>query len=193
MNEQPLLPGFEPAPKATDSLFFAVLPDAPAIARIEALLPGLRSRHGLRGRAMEPERMHVTLHHLGNHAGLPQPLLEVAAGMAHGVAARPFTIAFDRVESFFKPRNAPLVLRGGDGIAEVAAFHETLAQAMRGAGLGAWVQPRFTPHLTLMYDDRRVPLERIEPIGWTVREFVLVRSLLGQRTHQRLMRWPLRD
>lgn len=198
MNEQPLLPGFEPAPPATDSLFFAVMPEPQAIAPIEALLPGLRKRHGLRGRAAEPARMHVTLHHLGNHAGLPQPLVRQAAEMAQAVAeaAPPFTITFDRVESFFKPRNSPLVLRGSDGpggLAGVIAFRQRLAEAMQGAGLGAWVQPRFAPHLTLMYDDRRLPPEAIEPIGWTVREFVLVHSLLGRHRYVVLHRWRLAD
>ena len=32
---------------------------------------------------------------------------------------------------------------------------------------------------------------RIEPIGWTAHEFVLVRSLLGRGTHVPVMRWPL--
>jgi 2'-5' RNA ligase len=31
----------------------------------------------------------------------------------------------------------------------------------------------------------------IEPITWTVNEFVLVRSLVGQGRHEVLARWPL--
>ncbi len=192
MNEPPSLPSTEPAPRATDSLFFAVQPDAPAIARIEALLPDLRSRHGLRGKAMEPQRLHVTLHHLGNHAGVPEALLALAGEAAQQVRRQPFMLSFDRVESFFKPRNSPLVLRGDDGLAGVTALQAALADAMRAVGLGARVQQRFTPHLTLMYDDQRVRAEAIEPIAWSVREFVLLRSLLGQRTYVPLARWPLR-
>jgi len=180
-----------PAPKVTDSLFFAVMPDAPAIARIEALMQRVRAVHGLRGKAMEPERLHVTLHHLGSHAGVPGEVLRQAEQAAQAVVAQPFEITFDRVASFAKPRNSPLVLQGGEGVAGVEALQQTLGRALHGAGLGARVQPRFTPHLTLMYDDACVPEEPVEPVGWTVHEFVLVRSLLGQRRHVPLARWSL--
>jgi 2'-5' RNA ligase len=46
----------------------------------------------------------------------------------------------------------------------------------------------FTPHVTLLYDARDVDEYPIEPIGWTVKEFVLIRSLNG---HEHLVRWPL--
>jgi len=46
----------------------------------------------------------------------------------------------------------------------------------------------FTPHVTLLYDARDVEEYPIEPIGWTVKEFVLIRSSNG---HEHLVRWPL--
>jgi 2'-5' RNA ligase len=48
----------------------------------------------------------------------------------------------------------------------------------------------FTPHVTLLYDRRNVEEQPIEPISWTVREFVLIHSMQG---HTHLARWPLRN
>lgn len=64
---------------------------------------------------------------------------------------------------------------------------------MTATGLGRWVERNFTPHVTLLYDDRSVAPQAIEPIAWTVREFVLVHSLLGRTEHRILGRWSLND
>jgi len=98
------------------------------------------------------------------------------------------------VESFRnRPRSRPLVLRGGgDGVAAVTAFQKTLGKAMESAGLGKRVEKRFTPHVTLLYDDRALREQATARVGWTVREFALVHSLLGKTQHNLLGRWPLR-
>ena len=57
--------------------------------------------------------------------------------------------------------------------------------------LGKWVKPGFTPHVTMLYDRRRVPGQSIEPIGWRVTRFVLVHSLLRKTEHRRLGEWEL--
>ena len=75
-----------------------------------------------------------------------------------------------------KPGHLPLVLRG-EGAAGVTALQNALGNALAKAGLGA---RQSAPHLTLLYDARRIDEQPIEPIDWTVREFVLVHSLLGQ-------------
>jgi 2'-5' RNA ligase len=62
---------------------------------------------------------------------------------------------------------------------------------MTRVGLGRWVVPRFTPHLTLLYDNRYVEGRDVEPIAWSVREFVLIHSVLGKTRHIHLGRWPL--
>jgi 2'-5' RNA ligase len=36
-----------------------------------------------------------------------------------------------------------------------------------------------------------VPEQKIEPVEWTVREIVLVHSLLGRTEHRPLARWTL--
>jgi 2'-5' RNA ligase len=96
-------------------------------------------------------------------------------------------VAFDRVTSF--AGSDALVLRGGDGVDGIVMFHHTLGVAMRKSGLSAGSQ--FTPHVTLLYDGRRVEEQFIEPIRWTVRDFVLVHSLRGRTMHIPLERWHL--
>ena len=55
-------------------------------------------------------------------------------------------------------------------------------------GLRRLANTNFTPHVTLLYDAHGVEEYPIEPISWTVKEFVLIRSLKG---HVHLARWSL--
>lgn len=195
MPEQSSLPGFDALPQQpTDRLFFAIFPDANASARIAALALQLRGEHELRGRPLARERFHVTLHHLGDYVGVPPDVVAMADKAAAAVTTMaPFEVAFDRAASFSSaPRNRPFVLRGGDGVAALTEFQQALGIAMKKAGLGRWAKPAYTPHVTLLYDDRCVVEQAVEPINWTAREFVLVHSLLGQTRHVALLRWPLR-
>lgn len=187
--------GFEADAQPQDRLFFALFPDPAAAARIERLAADLRTRHRLRGKPLRTDRFHVTLHHLGDHAGLPAALVQAASAVAATVPAAPFDIVFDRVATFSRrSTNKPVILRGGDdGLAALTAFQRRLGAALQDAGLGRWVDLRFTPHLTLMYDDRGLPEAPVEPIRWTAREFVLVHSLIGKTEHRHLARWPLRE
>jgi 2'-5' RNA ligase len=192
MPEQLSLAGFGAAPALTDRLFFAILPDMDAAERIAQLARHLRSEHGLKGRPLATERFHVTLHHVGDYTGLPQGIVDTAVKAAATVEMASFEVAFDRAASFFgRTGNRPFVLRGGDGVAALAAFHDVLGTAMRKAGLGGKANPHYTPHVTLLYDDRCIAEQPVDAVSWAVHEFVLVRSLLGQTRHVPLARLPL--
>jgi 2'-5' RNA ligase len=196
MPEQSSLPGFDAVPQQpTDRLFFAIFPDANASARIAQLALQLRGEHELHGRPLARERLHVTLHHLGDYQGVPRDIVDMADKAATAITTMaPFEVAFDRAASFSSaPRNRPFVLRGGDGLAALMEFQQALGMAMKQAGLGRWAKPGYTPHVTLLYDDRCVAEQAVETINWTAREFVLVRSLLGQTRHVALAHWPLRS
>lgn len=193
MPGQSLLPGFDAAPQPTDRLFFAIFPDAAAAAKIAGLAQQLREEHGIRGKPLKTERFHVTLHHLGDYAGLPQDLADVACAAAASITATPFDVTFDRAASFSTaPRNRPFVLRGGDGVASLIAFQQTLGDALKKTVLGRWAKPAYTPHVTLLYDDSSVAEQAVPAVSWTAGEFVLVHSLIGQTVHLSLGRWPLR-
>ncbi len=71
------------------------------------------------------------------------------------------------------------------------ALHRHLGAALQKVGLWHWVKPQYEPHVTLLYDDRRVAEQAVDTVGWTVREFVLVHSLHGQGRYVFLGRWKL--
>ncbi len=191
MPAQSSLPGFDAAPPATDRLFFAIFPDADAAERIARLAQQLRDEHDLTGRPLALDRFHVTLHHLGDYVGLRPDVVAMAGAAAAAVSMPPFDVVFDCAASFSStPRNRPFVLRGGEGLAALTAFQQALGMAMKRTG--ARVTSSYTPHMTLLYDDRCVAGQAVETIRWTVREFVLVHSQLGQGRHLPLARWPLR-
>lgn len=193
MAEQLSLDGFDVPSKPTDRLFFAILPDAQIAPRMVETAVRLRRDQGLTGRPSDVDRLHVTLHHLGDHLELRQDIVAAACAAAASVVSPPFDITFDRAGSFAtRNGNQPFVLRGSDeGLAGVGSLQKTLADAMRQVGLGRWVDVRFTPHVTLLYDSRMAAEQAVEPITWSCREFVLVHSRIGQHRHAHLARWTL--
>ena len=179
--------GFE-AP-ATDGLFFALFPDEAAAARLARTAQQLCIRHRLDARAFAPERFHVSLLGLGAHAGLPADLVAGAADAAAAIAAAPFDVTFDRAVSFLgQPR--PLALCSEDDIPELIALQRDLGHAIQQRGLDR-ATPQYVPHLTLMHDERAIEDHAIEPIRWTVQDFVLVHSLRGKGQYNILGRWSL--
>jgi 2'-5' RNA ligase len=194
VSEQLLLPGIEPPVAHTDRLFFALQPDADAAARIASLAQTLRDAHELKGKPLKTPHFHVTLHFLGDHVGLPQPLVAAARRAAARVACPPFDVTFNRVASFRNKarRPQPLVLLCSDDASALVAFKQTLTDALKQEGLAQSLDMRFTPHITLLYDTRVLPERQVEPIKWTVTEFVLIQSLIGKTRHIPLGRWPLR-
>lgn len=170
-----------------ERLFFAAIPDAGAATEIHRRAAILRRAHNLRGRLIEPERLHVSLFFLG---GLPDPSLGTACEAAADVRVEPFVVSFDRSVSFRgEPGSRPFVLVGDDGLRQLAAFRRMLGAAMTRRGLRKRAKTNFTPHVTLLYDANSVEEHPIAPISWTVNEFVLVRSVNG---YAHLARWQLR-
>jgi len=193
---QPSLFDEAAAPPAIDRLFLALFPPAPAVAEIGQLTQQLRTAHGFTDKATAPDRLHLTLHHLGDHAGLRTDIVRAASEAAATVRVPPFALRLDRVLSFkARPGNAPLVLAAAersDEVAALKAFNLVLGQALMRAGLGRWLKSDFKPHVTLLYSAQQLPVQPVEPIGWTAGEFVLVHSLIGKTQHTVLGRWPLR-
>lgn len=202
MTQDSDLFGEIPSTKPTDRLFFALFPRDEAIPQIVKTSQQLRDEHGLTGKSLSNDRLHVTLHHVGDYAGgLPDGLVETVQKAAEELASKiempAFEVTFDRAMSFAgSPRNKPFVLRGDEGraggLADLMAFQKEFYLVMCRAGLqGPRANAKFAPHLTLMYDSQGVPEQAVEPIRWTAHDFVLVHSLLGQTKHIHLGRWPL--
>jgi 2'-5' RNA ligase len=167
-------------------LFLAAIPDSETAGCIAKFAARERAKHGLTGKLLHTNRFHVTLHHVGDVDSPPLPdQIDDLVRRATNVAMPAFRVAFDRAQSF---RNGAFVLSGDDGIIGLDVLHQRLNDELD------W-QPRparrFTPHVTLLYDRQRIEEQSIEPITWTVREIVLVESLVGQTTHRHLARIPL--
>ncbi len=181
MSQQSLF-DFDPPPKLTDRIFFAIAPDAAAIADIGALTATLKAQHSMQGRPIADAKLHCTLCNLGDFAGMPDALIARASAAASQVAAAtaPFALNFDTAQTFVnRARNRPFVLTGGDGVVGVTALYRNLAGALLKAGIGG--NPHsYTPHVTLLYDDVTAPPQSVAPVEWTVSEFVLLHSHIGQ-------------
>lgn len=196
MPEQFELPGFDLAPDSASvahSLFFAMLPDAAAAARILALAERLRAQHGLPDKPLLAEHLHVTLQPLWStkRTPPPPPLIEVARQVASTIVSPPFDIVFDRALRFGRPadRNRALVLQSGDNVL-LTAFQQRLSAALAQRGLRLPRPP--DPHMTLLYTSRHIAQQRIEPLRWPATMFALVLSYVGETRHEHLGSWPLR-
>jgi 2'-5' RNA ligase len=112
-------------------------------------------------------------------------LINKLAERAARVVMPAFRVSFDYAMSF---KNGALVLRGDDNLIGLEILHQRLNDALDDRPRPA---RRFTPHVTLLRDAHRVPEQEIEPIEWTVREIVLVHSLIGRTIHRHVVRLPL--
>ena len=193
MSPQDALPGFE-APVAEDSLFFCVFPDAAACEAIAVESDGLRVEHSLTGRALEASRLHVTLHYLGQHAGLRQDIVDSACTAADQVSQPRFGITLARASSFGSGQDRrPCVLLCAEERPPVHALWRELGTRLMAVGLGRYLQRQFTPHVTLLYDTHVLVPQAIDPIHWQVRDFALVHGVAGRGEYQVLKSWSLAD
>lgn len=183
---------FEPqaGPGSTDRLFFALFPDAATAARLAESGAALRRQHGLRGPVQAPDRLHVTLNHVGEFSPLPPDLVGAAKAAGDRLRSPPVPVRFPVAGSFGgRSSNLPFVLRGGE--------HDALRQ-LQSALTDALLATRtirareaFEPHMTLLYDRQLVADVAVEPIAWTAADVVLVHSLVGQASYRVLQRWRL--
>jgi 2'-5' RNA ligase len=154
-------------------LYFAVVPGARPAGRIYRVAEVVKRARHFEGRLIERDRLHVTLFFLDGGSDAREHVVRMACEAARNVCMPSFEVSFDRIASFRgQPGHCPFVLLGGDGL----------------SGLRHLVKPEFNPHVTLLYAERQVEEQPIEPISWTVDAFVLIHSLNG---HTHLARWPL--
>jgi RNA 2',3'-cyclic 3'-phosphodiesterase len=187
-SQQPSFGGmFDSQPQ--HRLLFGIWPDTHAAESLTRLIARLCNDGIMSGRPVETHRLHATLHHLGDFVDQIPPSLMPAAGEAAAtVKWLPFEVVFDRIGG----TKGQFLLRPSDGSVALRHFRQTLSTALIKAGLRRYIDPAFAPHVTLSYDFSDAPGMSIEPIAWTVREFILVESLLGQHRHIERGRWPIR-
>lgn len=194
MSEQVSLEGFDAPAAPTDRLFFAFMPDVLASERAERMTQALCAQHGVKPRIGSRERFHITLFHVGDFVGWPEHTVAQACRAADAFRAEPCDIHFDRLVSFAGgPRRLPYVLLSSESSA-LTAFQAALSLQMHKAALTQGAnRAKFTPHLTLLYGHQRLEEQAIDPIIWTARKLVLVRSLIGLGRYETVGRWGLGD
>ncbi|MBB5877970.1 2'-5' RNA ligase family protein [Xanthomonas sp. 3498] len=184
--------GFD-APAARESLFFALLPDAQTAQAVHRLGRQLCHEHGLHGRALPPERLHVTLHYLGEYAGIPPRLLQQACAAGQALSAAPFALAFDQAVTFdSRARSRPLVLRGEGEPAPLLALRQALQQLLVRHGVAPRADGVYLPHMTLAYVDQALAPQRVSALPWQAGSLSLIRSVQGQGRYLHEAHWPLR-
>lgn len=194
MPSQLHLPGIAaPAPQ-TDRLFFALLPDVAAAQEILRCGQEIQRTYGLQSRLIETHRLHLSLHHLGNHAGIPPSWVNVVRRAAAKVDLPAFDLCLDRALTFTgrfrEPRQLPCVLTASSDLG-TPRLHRALGLAMRACGIPVPLGS-FTPHVTMFYNRAVIEERAIEPIHFRVREFVIVHSRIGTgKPYELLGRWSL--
>ncbi len=175
------------------NVFFGLMPDDSTRGRMVETVDTLRAAHGPQGRWLKPARYHMTLHFLGTFSELPEDRIEAAIRAAErGLRAVPaFELVLDRAGSF----------SGGIGWLGCARTEpplqqlwDELRQALAREHVSTKGHARFTPHVTVLRDSRKVmPDVPIEPIRWPIHEVMLVDSQLGDRNEYRsLGGWELK-
>lgn len=172
------------------NLFLTLFPDFYSRTQLAALTEWKRERHNLTGRPLAEHRYHISLHGWPFDQEPPKEFVERVSAAAHLAAGPvpPFEVWFNRTVSYLGSRAFVLHSQGGNSI--LKQFHAELGTALE--NYGAPCAPSFTPHVTLLYDERLVREETVEPVSWIANEFALVCRATGKAEYSILDRWKLR-
>ena len=140
-----------------------------------------RASHGLDD-SYPADRLHCTILRLGNEADWSVTRLDRLKYLLGAISAEPFPVTFDLI--------AGNLLRCAKGTPLANGFHRVLRRHAEMSGMPI---PKydFWLHLSLAYRGAAIAAARkIDPVGWMVEEFLLIRS---NRGHHLLDSWPLRQ
>lgn len=181
---------------ATNRLFFALRLSQTAARQASALTAKWLDQRGVQAKATRPDRLHVTLWKLGDYLNVPDEVVNLALSAGADVEMESFDARFDHAGSVGE--HGGLILTGkGGGMTPLHELRKALASRLRRAQGNHAGNPRFQPHITLIYGGNTpwayVPRQIVEPVEWRVNEFVLIHSLLGKTQHIVLGRWSLQS
>lgn len=168
---------------AVHSLFFAIRPPDEICLRLAEASASLP----VGGRPVRPDRLHVTTLNLVNRAVLPTGLSEDAADAAASIRVAPFTVMFDRLVA----GENSMRLLSSEPLEPFRQFRERLGFMLKRAGLDCRLKGSFNPHITLLYGNEFMFSTEIDPVIWTVEDFLLIDSVVGETKHVEIGRWPL--
>ena len=192
MDQQQLFAGLKYDPRPRDRLLLAIRPPPEIAILIAALASRLRVDLRLTGPPLLWHRLHITLWSFKIRAGIPDALKRSVMRAMDLVAAPSFEVAFDCAQSFSnKTANLAFTLRAAEDASALIAFRETIRLALARAGLVYDFPLEYIPHVTMLYDDVYVPKVPVPPLRWTVKDFVLIHSMVGKTRHIELGHWLL--
>jgi 2'-5' RNA ligase len=167
-----------------ERLFFALWPDEERRLGLQRVVSGLPRRHG---REPHPEDLHLTLAFLGEVVPDRRACAERAAD---GVHARSFSLIFDQVGYWPRPRI--LWCGASDRPEPLLGLLADLNRGLVGCGFEPDRRP-FAPHVTLARKAPPIDPRALDPpLVWPVSAFVLAGSRLGERPSYRVLRqWGL--
>lgn len=163
--------------------FFALLPDEITARRIRAYSEGQFGARGL----MRADRLHVTLAITADFDAPSPALAEALRRAGDAVAADPFQLVLDQMSR----GRGTAALRPAHRQPALRALHVAIMREMAQQGVPMRPQWRFSPHLTLIYGKGEPVVRPVQDLGWPVRDFVLVESVVGLTQHHILGRWTL--
>jgi RNA 2',3'-cyclic 3'-phosphodiesterase len=176
-----------------NKLMLMAKPDEADANRIARIADERVTQLGFGGRLVRPDLLHFTLYLIGLFPDVPQSIIDAVVRCGNTVGMRPFIVSLDTVMNFHRRNGPPLiVLCGNDGVLGLRMLHKMLGVALART-LGPGRSMPFEPHMTLSYRAMEIPRTAIEPIRFTIREFVLVNSIFGTSRHDVLLRWHLGD
>ena len=184
--------GIETEP-VVGSLFLGVFPPPAACEAIAVETDGLRAEHSLAGTPIKSNRLHATLHYLGEHAIERNDIIDKASEAASRVTHGGFEMVLASASSFSTRNDRhPCVLLCPEDRPPIHGLWRELGNQLMAAGLGRYLKRDFVPHVTVLYDSRVLTPQAIEPVRWPVRDFSLVRSQPGRDDYAILASWALR-
>jgi RNA 2',3'-cyclic 3'-phosphodiesterase len=166
-----------------ERLFFALWP--PNFVR-QKILQRLREIKGLhnQGRVVNPDNLHLTLHFLGN---IDNERIDCFNQQAKTVTLKPFELQINKTGYFKKPK---VFWIGSEVIPDrLLQLYHDLGASLNHCGYTPEAR-KYHPHMTVARKmTKPIAEQSIEPINWTVDEFVLVKSV----THPNGVEYQVRD
>ncbi|TNE37735.1 MAG: 2'-5' RNA ligase [Sphingomonadales bacterium] len=166
-----------------DRFFFAIRPDAETAAAIDAFV----AREVPEGRRLPLAHQHVTLALTEDFADYPAGVVERLVLAGEEVKAASFEMRLTCLSA--SRHSVALCLERLEP--SLIALQRAIAAAMTRQGVAMREGWRFNPHQTLCYRKGEAFTRMVEGFTWHVREFVLVRSLVGLSRHELVGCWPL--
>lgn len=171
------------------NLFFALVPDEATRKAIRQVATAVQASAG-EGRALNPERYHMTLQYLGAFAPLDPRVVAAACQAADSVALPAFELVLDTTGAF---ASAKVWWLGSHTVPDgLRTLWATLNDALARHGVKPQSRSELVPHVTLRRETREaVPTHPFAPIHWRVDALVLIDGEYGQ-PYKPVRRWPLR-